>query len=97
MARQSSKKFKSRTQRVEFELHGPAAERVSLAGDFNNWDLDSLPMRKDARGTWKATVKLEPGRYEYRFCVDSIWHDDPNAQKRVDNPFGSQNCVKIVG
>ena len=54
-------------------------------------------MKKDKKGIWKVSVPLEPGRYEYRFWVDGDWADDPNAQERVENPFGSQNCVRTVG
>jgi hypothetical protein len=69
-----------------------------LAGDFNNWDVNNLPMKKDNKGTWEASFALTPGRYEYRLWVDEVWLDDPNAQERVENPFGSQNCAceKII-
>jgi hypothetical protein len=53
-------------------------------------------MKKANKGTWEAIVTLPPGRYEYRFWVDGVWHDDPNAHERVENPFGSQNCVRII-
>jgi len=86
----------SKTKRARFSLQAPEAGSVVLAGDFNGWDVNTLPMKKDSKGTWKASVDLEPGRYEYRFCVDGCWQDDPTAQDRVDNPFGCQNCVRIV-
>ena len=91
-----TKKSKSKTKKIEFKLYSPEAQRVALAGDFNNWDVDNLPMRRDHRGTWEASFTLPPGKYEYRFWVDGVWHDDPNAHERVENPFGSQNCLRIV-
>jgi hypothetical protein len=57
---------------------------------------DTLAMRKDKKGSWKISISLPIGRYEYRFWVDGMWADDPNAQERVENPFGSLNCVRIV-
>jgi 1,4-alpha-glucan branching enzyme len=96
MAKQLSKKSGPITKRVRFDFYAPGAQKVSLAGNFNRWDVNSLPMKKDAKGTWKATVNLEPGRHEYRFYVDGAWRDDPDSQERVGNPFGGQNCVKIV-
>ena len=87
---------KSTTKRVRFELLAPDAQNVSVAGDFNNWDVRSLPMKRDTRGKWKASIALEPGRYEYRFCVDGTWQDDPKVPERADNPFGTQNCIRIV-
>jgi hypothetical protein len=53
-------------------------------------------MKNAKKGTWEASFTLPPGRYEYRFWVDEVWYDDPNAQERVENPFGSQNCVRII-
>jgi 1,4-alpha-glucan branching enzyme len=94
MEKKSSEKAKPK--KVRFNLYAPEAEKVFLAGDFNNWDIDTLPMEKDTKGTWGTSVALQPGRYEYRFWVDGAWHDDPNAVDRVENPFGSQNCVRIV-
>jgi 1,4-alpha-glucan branching enzyme len=94
MPRKRSKE--SSTKAVRFSLQAPEAKSVSLAGDFNGWNADALPMKKGNKGTWKATVDLEPGRYEYRFCVDGCWQDDPDAQERVDNAFGSQNCQRFV-
>ena len=97
MKKKSWGETKPKTKKVQFNLLAPEAERVFLAGEFNNWGVDSLPMKQDKRGTWYTSLALSPGRYEYRFCVDGVWHDDPNAQERVDNPFGSHNCVKFIG
>jgi len=97
LSKQSSTRKRTKSRKAHFAFYAPGARRISLAGDFNNWDVEGFKMKRDSKGTWKATINLEPGRYEYRFWVDGVWHDDPNAQERVDNPFGSQNCVKIVG
>jgi 1,4-alpha-glucan branching enzyme len=96
MEKKLSKEAKPKTKKVQFNLCAPEAERVFLAGDFNNWDVDNLLMKRDKKGTWIASFALPPGRYEYRFRVDGVWHDDPNAHERVENPFGSQNCLRIV-
>ena len=96
MKKKLFEKAKPKTKKAEFNLFAPEAKRVSLAGDFNNWDVDNLPMKKANNGTWVTSFALPPGRHEYRFWVDSVWYDDPNAQERVENPFGSQNCVRIM-
>jgi 1,4-alpha-glucan branching enzyme len=96
MLKKAPKGTTSRTRSVQFDLHAPGAQRVSLAGDFNGWDVDALPMKRDRKGTWTTRVSLQPGRHVYRFYVDGGWQDDPGAQDWVDNPFGSRNCVKIV-
>ena len=89
-------KPKIKTKKVKFNLYLPDAERVFLAGDFNNWDVVTLPMKKDGDGFWEANIDLTPGRYEYRFWVNGSWRDDPNAHDVVENPFGSRNCVRNV-
>ena len=81
---------------TEFDFEAPAARQVSLAADFNQWNTNALPMQKGPDGFWRVRVSLKPGRYEYRFCVDGVWQDDPFAQARVVNPLGSANCVKTV-
>ena len=87
---------KPKNKKVQFNLYAPEAKKVFLVGDFNNWDVDNLPMKKANKGTWEASFALPPGRHEYRYWVDGIWYDDPNAQERVGNPFGSQNCVRFI-
>lgn len=58
---------------VEFVYDSEEAQEVHVAGEFNNWNSRSLPMRKDEDDRWRASVALLPGRYEYRFIVDGDW------------------------
>jgi 1,4-alpha-glucan branching enzyme len=81
---------------VPFAFPAPAARQVSLAGDFNHWDPQAMPMHKGPHGTWYLNVALQPGRHEYRFVADGVWQDDPAAQDRIANALGGENCVKIV-
>ena len=74
----------------------PEAQEVALAGDFNSWDEKGIAMRKDKKGLWKTSVKLEEGRYEYKFIVDSAWWTDPNNDNKATNSFGDLNSVKEV-
>ncbi len=87
---------KDKTKKVQFEFIAPDAQKVYLAGDFNDWDLSANLMKKDKKGTWKTTVSLKPGRYEYRFFKDGNWENDPVCAGCVPNDFGSKNCVRIV-
>lgn len=90
---------KKAKKRVTFKLHAPDASNVCLAGDFNEWDKDSIslkPDRKDADGVWQRMVYLEPGEYRYRFIVDGVWCDDPQCTDRSMNEYGSYNSVLRV-
>ena len=96
MSRKSVRKPAESLREVRFELLDPGAHKVYLAGDFNDWKPDSLLMQKGCDGNWGASVDLKPGSHEYRFVVDGVWKDDPWAQRRVANSYGSCNCVVQV-
>ncbi|MFV2015170.1 MAG: isoamylase early set domain-containing protein [Candidatus Heimdallarchaeota archaeon] len=78
---------------VEFEISAPQAEKVVLTGDFNGWDRNSYLLKKYSGGTWKISLKLKPGRYEYKFRVDDEWCDDPYCNVYVPNSLGTKNAV----
>ncbi len=81
---------------VEFTFHAPEAMEVYLAGEFNQWDTSSLPMKKDREGIWKTAVKLPPGRYEYKFFTDNVWVESVPGVEIVPNAFGTYNFVVWV-
>ena len=95
MAKTSNKKQK--VQKTEFSLLAPSAQSVFLSGDFNQWDLSSHPLKCDKNGMWKISLNLQPGQYGYRFLVDGEWRNDPSCCDFAENPFGTSNCLKIVG
>ncbi|MFH1723183.1 MAG: glycogen-binding domain-containing protein [Elusimicrobiota bacterium] len=66
---------------VEFRLDAPSAERVGLAGDFNRWRPESLPLAREGDGPWTVIVPLPPGTYHYGFDVDGVWTLDPDAEE----------------
>ncbi len=83
-------------QKVTFSLLAPEAQTVALAGDFTSWQAEPLSLKKQKSGVWKIAVPLPPGSYQYRFLVDGKWCDDPECVQRAPNPFGDQNCVRVV-
>lgn len=65
----------------EFAYEDPGASKVSLAGLFNNWNMEATPMTQDDKGVWRVTIQLPPGKHEYKFVVNGAnWVTDP------DNP-----------
>jgi 1,4-alpha-glucan branching enzyme len=87
----------NKTKRVNFKFLAPQAEKVSVVGDFNDWNLMKHPMKEDKKGVWKISLHLLPGTYQYRFLVDGEWQSDPSCTDCIENPFGTLNCVKKVG
>ena len=81
---------------VEFTFCASEAREVFLAGEFNNWDTQSLPMKKGKDGVWKAKIKLSSGRHEYKFFADNVWVESLPGVEKSSNPFGTQNFVTWV-
>jgi 1,4-alpha-glucan branching enzyme len=92
----TKKKEKSIEKTVEFTFLAPDTKEVFLAGEFNGWDNQSLPMKKHKGGIWKTNVKLPPGRHEYKFFADNVWVESLPGVEKSSNPFGSQNFVTWV-
>ena len=82
---------------VEFIFRAPEAKTVFLAGEFNHWDIQALPMNKNRDGIWRAKVELASGRYEYKLFADNAWVEDIPDAERVPNPFGTKNFVIGIG
>lgn len=74
----------------------PVGAQVSLVGDFNDWDITTLPMTLE-RGVWTVTVPLSPGRHVYAFVANGErWIADPRAPRAPDADFGRPGSVIIV-
>ena len=88
-----ARSFRKSSQKIEFEYFAPDAQSVKVAGAFNEWNADALPLKKSRDGKWKGSVQLSSGRYEYRYFVDGLWENDQRPVECVPNPFGTWNCV----
>lgn len=95
LTKKTTKKLDGRIK--EFSFYAPEATEVYVAGEFNNWDTKSHPMKKNKDGVWKKRTKLPYGRHEYKLIVDGVWVQDIPDTDRVPNPFGTMNSVIIVG
>jgi 1,4-alpha-glucan branching enzyme len=77
----------------------PQADKVCIAGEFNNWNTRATPMKKLKSGDFSITLELEPGReYQFRYLIDDArWENDWNADAYVRNPYGyCDNSVVLV-
>lgn len=82
---------------VRLVLLQPEAHSVSVAGDFNGWNPGSTRMERSEGGIWSATIRLNPGRYQYMFVIDGKeWIADPLADEATGDGFGSHNAVLDV-
>ena len=84
---------------LALEEPGEQAREVHLAGDFNQWDTRSTPMKRKKDGSFAVTLSLEPGRaYQYRYVVDNCrWVSDLRADDMVHCSFGNcDNSVAVI-
>jgi chromosome partitioning protein len=82
---------------VMFVTLYPRATAVQIAGDFNNWQPESSCMERIGdKGTWRAKMDLNKGRYRYRLVVDGQWQQDPYNENMEMNPYGDYNSVLEV-
>jgi len=93
--------IKKRICKVTFTLAKDiaiSANRVNLAGDFNNWDIESIPMKKNKGGEFSVSVDLKQGReYEFKYIIDGwTWLNEKDADKYVSNGFQTDNSVVVV-
>ena len=65
--------------RITFNYNAPRASKVELSGQFMS---GNMPMVRNSRGIWSATVKPEKADiYPYNFVVDGV---SANAQNNMD-------------
>jgi hypothetical protein len=84
------------TETVTFRLEGfEEAEKVILAGTFNDWKENELLMRREGEA-WILHLDLTAGKHWYKFIVDGRWMVDPQNPLREQDREGHVNSVLIV-
>lgn len=81
---------------VVFQYKADTAQKVFVAGTFNNWDGRKGVMTKNAEGIWEAVLTIKPGRYTYKFKTDGVWSLDPQNPVSADDGKGGRVSVLIV-
>jgi len=82
-----------------FLYHDDSAEKVALAGDFNNWNAGSINFKKETDGIWRTEIAIpERGLCRYKFIINETrWIDDPaNGKKEPDNYGGFNSIVTLM-
>ena len=82
---------------VTFELPSDVvADHAVVIGDFNGWQ-DGKPMKRRRDGSFSATLRLDPGRYRYRYLLDDErWENDWSADAYEPNSYGSDDSVVVL-
>lgn len=86
----------SASKRVTLVATVSDAKEVVATGDFTSWSTEGVRLKSRPDGTWAATLQLAPGEYQYRLRVDGRWENNPAAERRAANAFGSENDILVV-
>lgn len=86
-----------------FRVWAPAAEAVSLVGEFNGWDPAAQPMENvRSSGVWELFTTL-PHEYDiYKYCVTQkggkvVLKADPYAFHAETRPASGSRVVDLAG
>ena len=93
----SAKASTASKKRVTFELNAEPGINVPIAGSFNDWKCDKKTLvDKNSDGTYRCTMMLSPGTYEYKFYINDTWCVDPANPNFTQNELGTLNSVIVV-
>ncbi len=82
---------------VTFLLEGHQdAERVIVAGSFNDWNEDDIELTLQDNGYWSIRLPLPAGKHYYKFIVDGKWMLDPDNPIKEYDGEGNINSVYMV-
>jgi len=87
---------------VTFVFPAPTAEKVSVVGDFNQWNPSANPMERIGNTDfWSVTVPMSVGRHIFSYFAvtkdGERWSADPTRPAAPDDGFGRANSVVLVG
>jgi 1,4-alpha-glucan branching enzyme len=63
-----------------FRVWAPNATTVTVAGEFNNWNMTSKPLASEGGGLWSVDIAGAIASQKYKYVINgSIWKADPRA------------------
>ncbi len=89
--------LKSKPQcKITFSVPAKDADKVEVAGDFNNWK--STELKKYKNGNFKAQFNLPiDKKYQFKYIVDGEWVNETEADGYQWNDYASaENSVLVV-
>ena len=88
--------------RRRFCVYAPAAQAVSLVGDFNDWQPGALPMQRLADGAWELVCDDLPTFTAYKYAVvqangKTVMKADPFATHSETRPGTASKVFDLDG
>ena len=83
--------------KVKFSFKTDEAETIAILGLNRDWK-NSVTMSKKKDGSFIADVNLpKDSTHEFKYLVnETLWVNDPEADKEVPNDFGGSNSVIVI-
>ena len=83
--------------KVKFSYQANEAETIAIVGLNSDWKT-SITMSKKKDGSFTADVNLpKDSTHEFKYLVnETLWVNDPEADKEVPNDFGGSNSVVVI-
>ncbi len=84
--------------KLTFSQPAEAVTKISVVGDFNQWDPAALPLRKRSNGVATASITLaaeQRVRFRY-YRADGQWFNDEAADGYELGEAGAENCVVMI-
>lgn len=79
--------------KIRFTCPTRKGKRAFLVGDFNCWDEHSHRMKQDNKDQLQLDLDIPPGKYNFKYLVDGVWWNDPDADDYAQNSWGSEDSV----
>lgn len=76
----------------------PQQPRISVVGDFNDWDPAVHKLARRRNNTRSIALVLDSGQqYAFRYYIETgEWFNDDGADGYVENEHGSHNCLIVT-
>ena len=85
-----------KTCRVTFKYSNEEKSKTAaLVGDFNDWNMETCPMKRLKDGSFSLTVALTTGNsYRFRYVLDGdTWVNEHDADSYIANEYGSDDSL----
>lgn len=84
--------------KVTFTVPAAEAEKVTLVGDFNDWNPEGAALKKFKNGNFKTTLDLPVEQsFEFRYIIDGDYVNEAEADGYRWNDYaGAENAVLSV-
>lgn len=81
--------------KVTFTVPAQDAEKVSVVGDFNNWNPKENELKRLKNGSFKGTFDIpKENSYEFRYLIDGNYENETEADGFQWNEYaGTENAV----